>query len=72
MDQSSIDKVCKTVYKRFPFLNGHRPCVSKQGEGNYLLLFSSFGNSPDGKLIQQTVRVVASEAGKIVKTSMSR
>lgn len=72
MDDNSVEKVCNIVYSRFPFLRGQRPSISKQGEGNFLFLFSSIGNSPDGKLIQQTIRVVASEGGKILKTSMSR
>jgi hypothetical protein len=71
MDSKAQEKVCKNIYQRFPPLQDKRPKVSKQGE-NYLLIFSGAGETPDGKRIQQTVRVVATEDGKIIKTSMSR
>jgi hypothetical protein len=72
MDKKALDKVCNKIYRRFPPLKDKRPRVSKQGENHYLLIFSGSGESPDGKTIQQTIRVVATEDGKIVKTSMSR
>jgi len=72
MDNSALEKVCKSIYRRFPPLKDKRPRVTRQGEDHYLIVFSGSGESPDGKIIQQTVRVVATEDGKIVKTSMSR
>jgi hypothetical protein len=72
MDNSVLDKVCARVYQRFPYLNGKKPKVSRQAEGRYLLLFSGSSKTPDGKSIQQTLRVVASDEGRILKTSMSR
>ena len=72
MEKSALENVCKSVYRRFPSLKDKRPRVIRQGEDHYLIVFSGSGESPDGKNIQQTVRVVATEDGKIVKTSMSR
>jgi hypothetical protein len=72
MDKNGIEKVCKKIYQRFPPLKGVHPKVSKQSGDNYLLVFSSAGTTPDGKTIQNTVRVVASAEGRIIKTSMSR
>lgn len=72
MDNSALEKVCRQIYKRFPPLKDKRPKVSKQAGDNYLLIFSGSGKSPDGRSIQQTIRVVANEDGKIIKTSMSR
>lgn len=72
MDKKSVDKICKNIYKRFPPLSGIRPKVSKQGDERFLLVFSGSGKTPDGMTIQQTVRVVATDDGKIIKTSMSR
>ncbi len=72
MDKSALDKVCHQIYKRFPPLKDTKPKVSKQAGDNYLLVYSGSGKSPDGRSIQQTVRVVASGDGKIIKTSMSR
>ena len=72
MDKSVLDKVCAKVYQRFPHLHGKKPSVSRQAEGRFLLLFSGSSQTPDGKTIQQTLRVVASDEGHILKTSMSR
>ena len=72
MESNALDKVCKNIYRRFPTVSGKRPKVSKQGDDRYLLIFSGKGETPDGKTIQQTLRVVATEDGKVVKTSMSR
>jgi hypothetical protein len=72
MDKKAIDLVCKNIYHRFPPFKNVRPKVSTQGEGRYLLLFKSSGETPDGRTIKETLRVVAGEDGKILKTSMSR
>lgn len=72
MDKNVVDKICKNIYRRFPPMKNKRPKVSKQGENRYLLVFSGSGETPDGQTIQQTVRVVADEEGRIIKTSMSR
>jgi len=72
MDKKSIDRVCKNIYRRFPALKNKRPKVSSHGENRYLLIFSGSGKTPDGKTITNTVRVVASEEGRIIKSSMSR
>ncbi|MFN2305062.1 MAG: hypothetical protein ACK2TV_15130 [Anaerolineales bacterium] len=72
MDKSTLEKVCTKIYHRFPSMRGKKPSVSKQTEDRYLLLFSGSHQTPDGKTIQQTLRVVTSEDGRILKTSMSR
>jgi len=48
------------------------PRVSKQGPDRYVLVFSKPEKTPDGKTINQTIRVVVSTEGKILKTSMKR
>jgi len=72
MEKKALDKVCKSIYSRFPPMKNARPKVSKQGENRFLLIFSGSGETPDGKTIKQTVRVVATDDGNIIKTSMSR
>lgn len=72
MDKKAIDRVCSQIFRRFPPLKNAAPKITKQGEGRYLLIFSASGEGPDGRKIQHTVRVVASEEGRILKTSMSR
>jgi len=72
MEKKAVEKVCKLIYRRFPPLENKRPKVTSRGKGRYLLVFSGSGKAPDGKTIQQTIRVVATEDGRIIKTSMSR
>ena len=72
MDKIVLDKICKIIYKQYPAIKGQIPAVSKQGNDRYLLIFSGAGKTPDGMIIQQRIRVVATEDGQIVKTSMSR
>jgi len=72
MNKKSIDRVCKNIIRRFPALNKKRPKVTSHGENRYLLIFSGSGKTPDGKTITNTVRVVADEEGRIIKSSMSR
>ena len=72
MDKKAIDKVSSQIYRKFPPVKNATPQVSKHGEGRYLLIFSGSGEGPDGKKIKHTVRVVASESGKILKISTSR
>jgi hypothetical protein len=72
MDKDALNKVCKQIYKRFPPVKNKQPKVSAQGGDRYLLVFSGSGKAPDGTTIQQNVRVVATEDGRIIKTSMSR
>jgi len=72
MNKKALDKVCKNIYNRFPHLKNTRPRVSKQGEDRFLLVFSGSGETPDGHKIKQTLRVVSSDDGEILKTSMSR
>jgi len=72
MDKIIIDKVCQQVFRQFPMLKDSRPKVSKQSEDRHLFVFSTSGQSPDGRHISMNVRVVADDDGKIIKTSMSK
>lgn len=72
MERSVLDKVCSQVYRRYPALKDTKPKVTAQGNDRYLLLFTGSGQTPDGKTIKQTIRVVADNAGRILKTSTSR
>jgi hypothetical protein len=72
MEKRTVESICQSIYKKYPAVKGQNPKVTKQGDDRYLLLFSITGKTPDGKTIQQQVRVVATEAGQILKSSMSR
>lgn len=72
MDKAVLEKLCKDIYKQFPIVKGQSPVVTKQANDRYLVIFSAAGQTPDGKTLQQKIRVIATEAGHIIKTSMSR
>ena len=72
MEEKALQKVCKKIYNSYPLIKDLQPKVSKQGEDRYLLVFSKPDKTPDGKTIQQTIRVVVSKEGQILKTSMKR
>jgi len=72
MDKKAVEKVCRNIYQQFPPLMDKKPSITQQGGDRYLLIFSGQGKTPDGNTIQQTIRVVATEDGQILKTSMSR
>lgn len=72
MEEKALNQVCQSVYRKFPELHGVRPSVKSQTTGNYLLIFSGSAKTEDGKTLKRTVRVTASESGKIVKLTTSR
>lgn len=75
MDADILSKICSQVYSKFPEVNGVRPKVQSQaasGETKYLLIFTGSAKSTSGKVLSRVVRVVATETGKIVKTTTSK
>lgn len=76
MDAKLVEAISSKVYQKFPELNGARPKVQvqdpSQASPNYLLIYHGSGTTADGRKIDRTVRVVASEKGKIIKMTTSR
>lgn len=72
MEEKALNQVCQSVFRKFPELKGTRPSVKSQTTGNFLLVFSGKAKTEDGMTISRTVRVTASETGKIIKMSTSR
>lgn len=72
MDREFVTAICRQVYRRFPEMEGRAPKVKPQGESQVLLIFSAKVASASGHAIEKTVRVVASNTGKILKMSESR
>ena len=73
MDADLLDKICKQVYARAPEVDGERPKVQSQGDGNsYLLVFKGSAKTANGKSLQRIIRVVASSSGKIIKLTSSK
>lgn len=71
MNTEAITKVCKSISARYPRLEGKRPKVTTQGN-NFLLTFKMSDALPDGKSIEQTIRVIADAQGNTLKVSTSK
>lgn len=72
MDKNALDNACRKIYQKFPTLQNKRPKILKQGDSQYLLVFTTSGKTPDGKTLEQKIRVVTDLEGRIIKTSMSK
>lgn len=72
MERKLIEGICKQVYKKFPEVNGVQPVLSERPENQTLLVFKGSATTADGHNILRTVRVVADQAGKVVKMTTSR
>ena len=71
MDRKLIDAICKDVYKKFPEVSSSRPVLSDRPDGQVLLVFKGTAQTADGRTMQRTVRVVADQAGKVIKITTS-
>ena len=72
MNQQILASVCEQVYRRFPQVTGSRPTVQNRPGSQFLLIFHGSSQAADGRTVAHTIRVVASEAGKIIKITSSR
>jgi len=76
VDQATIQKITRSVGKKFPEMNRVKPSVRKQssGKGNdqFLLTYKGKADLPGGRKISRIVRVVADERGRIIKMSTSK
>ena len=75
MDQRMIDKVSKTVYRKFPELSGSSPRVNQSKSPlneEYVLVYKAHTTGIRGTKMPRSVRVVVSSKGKIRRISTSR
>jgi hypothetical protein len=79
MDERTIASISKQVARQFPEVASAQPSVKTQasakGHGDsatYLLTFKGRVSQPGGFSIYRAVRVVADEAGRILKITTSR
>lgn len=72
MEDKALHQVCQAVYRQFPDLKGVRPSVKAQSGDHFQLIFKGSAKTEDGKALSRTVRVTASDSGKIIKLSTSR
>ena len=75
MDQRLIDKVSKTVYRKFPELSGSSPRVNQSKSPlneEYVLVYKAYTTDIRGNKLPRSVRVVVNAKGKIQRISTSR
>jgi hypothetical protein len=75
MDAEILSKVCAQVYSKYPDVSGVRPKVhaqAKVGGTNHLLIFTGSAKTSSGKTLSRVLRVVVSDAGKIIKVTTSK
>lgn len=72
MNQQTLSKLCEQIYRRFPQVAGVQPSVQARPDGQSLLIFRATAKTADGRAMPQTVRVVASPEGKIIKATTSK
>lgn len=72
MERQLLSSICDQIYRKFPEVSGKQPKVSTQSDDQTLLIFSGSAMAADGRKITRTVRVVASNSGKIIKVTTSR
>jgi hypothetical protein len=71
MNQQQLANLCNQIYRRFPEVAGCRPRVQNRPGRQVLLIFRSSAQTSDGLAFPRTVRVVASQDGKIVTVTTS-
>lgn len=72
MNAAAVQKVNREVAARNPKLEGKRPKISEQAPGRYLLVYAYVDELPGNRRLEQNVRVVADDEGRILKMSTSR
>lgn len=79
MNQKLINQISKTIYQKFPELNGSRPNVkqdvqakSLQAVSKYVLTYKGITVDAGGRKFPRQVRVVADQEGEILRVSTSR
>ena len=79
MDAKSIENISQKIYTQFPEMEGDVPTVkvqatakSPEGFASYLLTYKANVQSGNGPTFSRTVRVMANDAGKILKVTTSR
>ncbi|OGO12698.1 MAG: hypothetical protein A2Z66_00930 [Chloroflexi bacterium RBG_13_66_10] len=76
MNRETVAQVSREVVRKFPEMAGIQPTVRPQGESQgqsqYLLVYKGRAELPGGRSMSRIVRVVCSDAGRIVRLSTSR
>ena len=76
MDAKALQKISNQVYRQFPEMKGIKPKTRQQTGAiakaiTYTLTYQTKVETSDGRMMPRTVRVVATEAGAIMKITTS-
>ena len=75
MKRETVTRIARQVVRTFPEMDGVTPTVRAQEGGRtdvFLLTFKGRAALPGGKTLSRIVRVVADDAGRIIRISTSR
>jgi hypothetical protein len=79
MDSKTIDGISQQIYRQFPEVSGGAPSVKAQpgpkstgGDNTYLLTFKGRAGNGEGPAFNRSVRVVATNEGRILKVTTSK
>ncbi len=76
MKRETVTHIARQVVRTFPEMEGVTPTVRSQEGGRgaevFLLTFKGRAALPGGKTLSRIVRVVADDAGRIIRISTSR
>ncbi len=79
MNSKTIEGISKQIYRQFPEVSGGAPSIKAQpgpkttgSDGTYLLTFKGRAANNGGPAFSRSVRVVATDAGRILKVTTSK
>jgi hypothetical protein len=79
MNSKTIEGISQQIFRQFPEVSGGAPSVKTQPspkntetDTTYLLTFKSRGGDSNGPAFNRSVRVVATDTGRILKVTTSK
>lgn len=72
IDSKIFEAVNKIIYQKFPNFDGIDPVISIQENGQLLFIYNTQATTADAHIIPLSLRVLADDAGAIIKISSSR
>ena len=72
MDLKVINKINNQVFNQYPYLKDTSPMIQKMPDGSTTLKYIGSTKTANGHAIPISVKVKASEEGKILQISSSR
>jgi hypothetical protein len=72
MNRQALTNLCNQIYSRYPEVTGSHPKVQDRPGDQVLLIFHGKTKTADGRSMSRTVRVIADQAGKIIKVTTSK